>query len=64
MGPHMRAVDLVYRTMFAELCERVMDASFESDFESRHGVDRGLGARSRMARGPRERDFVHAVRPA
>ena len=29
----MREVDLVYRTMFAELCERAMDASFESDFD-------------------------------
>ncbi|MET3414508.1 GSU2403 family nucleotidyltransferase fold protein [Methylobacterium sp. 1030] len=29
----MREVDLVYRTMFAELCERVMDASFESDLD-------------------------------
>lgn len=29
----MREVDLVYRTIFAELCERVMDASFESDFD-------------------------------
>lgn len=29
----MREVDLVYRTMFADLCERVMDASFESDLD-------------------------------
>lgn len=29
----MREVDLVFRTMFAELCERAMDASFESDFD-------------------------------
>lgn len=29
----MREADLVYRTMFAELCERVMDTSLESDFD-------------------------------
>lgn len=29
----MREVDLAYRTLFAELCERVLDASFESEFD-------------------------------
>ena len=30
----MKTVDLVYRTMYAELVQRSLDASFETDFSS------------------------------